>query len=401
MAKVFIEESTLTATANAIRAKKGTTALIDPAKFANEIESIIAGGGSGGELEIPAEELTMIGDQSYRFYRSGWNWYLEKYEKYLSTKDLTYSRNMFQDNTMIEYIPFDLNFLKNYCYAEYTFSNCSALKEAPKINISGTFTSSFTIHNLFYNCAYLKNIDHVLDPEVLEAGLSNFKASGSSTSMPKWGSLLYGCRCLGTVPPWFYKLRISEDSLVYPSSSYCLYGGTFHNCSSLREVMNMPVIRCNGTVAATSNMFTTQFMDNCYNLKNFTFELNNGVPFVVRWKSQTLDISTNNGYGNISGYNFDYTADTKVTNDETYQALKDTSDWWTADIKYSRFNHDSAVATINSLPDTSAYLAEVGGTNTIKFKGTSGSLTDGGAINTLTEEEIAVATAKGWTVTLV
>ena len=68
---------------------------------------------------------------------------------------------------------------------------------------------------------------------------------------------------------------------------------------------------------------------------------------------------------------------------------------------YSRYNHDSAVETINSLPDTSEYLASAGGTNTIKFKGVAGMKTDGGAINTLTEEEIAVAAAKGWTVSLV
>ena len=68
---------------------------------------------------------------------------------------------------------------------------------------------------------------------------------------------------------------------------------------------------------------------------------------------------------------------------------------------FSRYNHDSAVATINSLPDTSAYLATKGGTNTIKFYGVLGALTDGGAINTLTEQEIAVAAAKGWTVTFV
>ena len=68
---------------------------------------------------------------------------------------------------------------------------------------------------------------------------------------------------------------------------------------------------------------------------------------------------------------------------------------------YSRYNHTSAVNTINSLPDTSAYLATAGGTNTIKFKSNAGSATDGGAISNLTEEEIAVATAKGWTVSLV
>ena len=48
-----------------------------------------------------------------------------------------------------------------------------------------------------------------------------------------------------------------------------------------------------------------------------------------------------------------------------------------------------------------AVKATAGGTNTIKFNGAAGSATDGGAINTLTEEEIAVATAKGWTVSLV
>ena len=36
----------------------------------------------------------------------------------------------------------------------------------------------------------------------------------------------------------------------------------------------------------------------------------------------------------------------------------------------------------------------------INFKGASGSATDGGAIDNLTEEEIAVATAKGWTVSI-
>ena len=38
---------------------------------------------------------------------------------------------------------------------------------------------------------------------------------------------------------------------------------------------------------------------------------------------------------------------------------------------------------------------------TIKFKGAAGAKTDGGAINTMTEEEIAVATAKGWTVSFI
>ena len=109
-----------------------------------------------------------------------------------------------------------------------------------------------------------------------------------------------------------------------------------------------------------------------------------------------------NTYGEIIGKkpNIKY-VDKEVTDDATYQALKNDPDWFTCKVEYNRYNHDSAVETINSLPDTSAYLAANGGTNIIKFKGAAGSATDGGAINTLTEAEIAVAAAKGWTVSLV
>ena len=60
----------------------------------------------------------------------------------------------------------------------------------------------------------------------------------------------------------------------------------------------------------------------------------------------------------------------------------------------SLYNHDSAVETINSLPDCSGCAAQ-----TIQFAGNAGSAY-GKAINTLTDEEIAVATAKNWTVAI-
>lgn len=63
-------------------------------------------------------------------------------------------------------------------------------------------------------------------------------------------------------------------------------------------------------------------------------------------------------------------------------------------IPTSLYNHDSAVETINSLPDCSGCAAQ-----TIKFRGNAGSAY-GKAINTLTDDEIAVATAKNWTVSI-
>lgn len=121
----------------------------------------------------------------------------------------------------------------------------------------------------------------------------------------------------------------------------------------------------------TDDQFSINTFYNCYSLSRITFETNaDGSPIVAQWQDQTIDLTHYVGYSGT-----------------------------TTSMQDSVYNHDSAVETINSLPDTSAYLASAGGTNTIKFKGGSGSATASGAINTLTEEEIAVATAKGWTVT--
>jgi hypothetical protein len=102
-------------------------------------------------------------------------------------------------------------------------------------------------------------------------------------------------------------------------------------------------------------------------------------------------------------YNSGITIDKCIYDDATYQALKNDPDNYVCGYPsekphhYSRYDKASAIRTINSLPDVSGS----GGTNTIKFKGEAGLKTDGGAINTMTPEEIAVATAKGWTVSFV
>ena len=156
----------------------------------------------------------------------------------------------------------------------------------------------------------------------------------------------------------------------------------------------------------TSNMFYDTF-NQCGRLKNITFQTNeDGTPIIVKWKAQTINTrycgcSENDTQTNqILNYNSGITADKEVIDDVTYQQLKNDPDWFSRNIAYSRYNHTSAVKTINSLPDASAYLATAGGTNTIVFQGIEGSATDGGATNTLTEEEIAVAAAKGWTVSI-
>ena len=177
---------------------------------------------------------------------------------------------------------------------------------------------------------------------------------------------------------------------------------------NIDEIIGMPVMT---TDKYTSNAFY-ESLDNTYRLKNFTFKVQeNGTPYNANWKSQEIDLSKS-GYCQVGStydkrdkylYNSGITNDKCIYNDETYQALKDDPDSYVAGKPgenshyYSRYDKASAIRTINSLPDVSAS----GGANIIKFKGEAGLRTDGGAINTMTEEEIVVATSKGWTVSFV
>jgi hypothetical protein len=212
-----------------------------------------------------------------------------------------------------------------------------------------------------------------------------------------------GCYSLRTLP--ITLLTHYNRSITYSYSIY--YNSGFQNCYSLDEITNLHVY--DKASSWTSNGFGVSAFTNSARIKNLTFATNEDSSVkIVKWKNQTIDMTSSVGYTSTTGakyilnYNSGITADKEVKDDATYQALKDDPDWFSTKIEYSRYNHDSAVATINTLPDASAYLAtQSSGTNTIKFKGEAGSATDGGAINTLTEEEIAVATAKGWTVTFV
>lgn len=240
-----------------------------------------------------------------------------------------------------------------------------------------------------------EDMTHLMDDmnyvRYLPASFDNLDFSLVNTSTLWFATFLSGYSLRSISPAFMSKWYNANTSGFTPMRH-------LHNLPSLDELVNIPL--SNKTGVSTSNQISDIYA--LYRIKNFTFETNNGQPYVVSWKNQKIDLTENLGYTSlisiILNYNSGITADKEVSDAATYEALKNNPDWFTQNIYYSRYNHDSAVATINSLPDTSAYLAENGGTNTIKFRGGSGELTDGGAINTLTEEEIAVATAKGWTV---
>ena len=382
MSKVLVNESSLTGIADAIRGKNGSTDTYKPSEMAAAITAISGGGG----YDIPEEAFVITGDCNYRFSRDGWNWFINNYGNKITTNNISDPSYMFYYNDNLTTIPFDLN-LNETSYVPFSnmFYSCINLQSIGKIINLRPSTMSY----MFYDCRKLRFL-----PEIVNYDFNIIHISYSSAS-----SMFNCCYSLRTIPEDLLNQIYGTWTSIYSAFLYT----AFQNCYNLDELKGLNPQT--GTI--NSNMFNYTF-NQCNRLKNIIFVLqDNTTPYVVNWKNQTMDLSEYVGYtsnqyiGHILNYNSGITADKQVTDDATYQALKDDPDWWTADINYSRYNHDSAVATINSLPDTSAYLATAGGTNTIKFKGESGSATDGGAINTLTEEEIAVATAKGWTVTLV
>jgi hypothetical protein len=402
MSKYVIDSSTLTSIGNAIREKDGTTAAILVSNFPARIKAIETGGGT----ELPRKAYYIEGDCSYMFRYGHWDWFVETFGDkivtydYVNTTGITNASNMFL-NSGLKSIPFEINLRQASSSSNFNMANmfkdCVELRTAPIIKFTTdiappTSSSAGTVQlgSLFSGCNDLREIDNDffnrLFTEEYAQGAVNQTGANSAR-----GSMFYNCYSLRKLPDL-------HRAMTGGTGSYNLYQYLANYCRCLDEVVNLPVHPSNST---TSNMFASTVSD-CCRLKRFTFEMQaDGSPYVRTWKNQNIYLARNCGYGGpdlqniLTKYNTGLTTATKIYDDESYQRFKDNENAWAYSADYSRYNHDSAVETINSLPDCSS-----GSGNTVTFYGTSGAKTDGGAVNTLTEEEIAVAVAKGWTVTL-
>ena len=386
----------LEAIADAIRAKTGGSAELSLDDMVNEIEGI-SGGGSSDILDI---ELT--GNLRQVFFNNRFSELFDTTKVRITTRDVTNLFEAFSMNDVLQQIPFTINIYSNYysnINCQELYDSCHELLTVPTINWNNT--SIGACFCMFNSCYKLKAIPANY--------FNNCNFDYLHTHNANVRSMFCNCYSLRSLPNSLNNFYSTATSY---SSSF--FSGAFQNCYVLDEVLNLPL----GGATITSNLFVNTFT-NCHRVKRITFETDNGTPIVKSWKNQTIDLASGDtGQGGIGWatiqenegvyYNryiafqsigIDNPTEKAVYSPETYALLKNDPDWY-GQLAYSRYNHDSAVETINSLPDTSAYLATAGGTNTIKFKGKAGSATDGGAINKLTAAEIAVATAKGWTVTL-
>ena len=378
----------LEAIGEAIRAKTGGTELLTLDAMPQEIESIETGG--GGEY-FTDEELTFSGNCSYLFAYDKWQTILDREKDRISIVNPNDLEGTFCCLTGTDY-----SFITVEGDGKTVCNATSLLAESPYIEKLPVFKNIVINANqcsgMFSYLIRLNKTDELIK------FFDSITFNNSTFQTGVFFTNCYSLRNIDDVMPYI------EKALVNYNSGFA-YNNSFYYMTTLDEINNIPVLKG----VRTYNGFNAAFQ-NCTRVKDITFATNDGVPLEAQCKSQTIDLSSisspigwiatyNKNY--ITNYNSGITADKEVNDDATYQALKDNPDWFATKVEYSRYNHDSAVNTINSLPDTSAYLAANGGTNTIKFYGYSGLNTDGGAINTLTEEEIAVATAKGWTVSLV
>ena len=419
MSKVFIEESSLTSIGNAIRGKTGNSELLSvPDGMVAAIESITTGGGSA---VLPEELKVISGDVQYLFSKDYATHYLNAFGKQITTKDLV-NPQMFYQNKTIEEVPFDLNIAGGY--TNNIFGNCHKLKKIKDINIANPTNTTNSLNECFYNCQSLKEIGIIRNPMLSNLyqtfdscyNLNYITIEGAVVENTGIDRLYYTfgyCRGLRELDSSFLKLLRANHSTGY--------NATFYYCCSMDRIVGLGVPISSSSKTYTQNMYNYTFYQ-CNRLDELTFETNDdGTPKELYANNQQIDLSKGVGYCigrttcNIAGdimegkpvpdfydyiqpsasptdiWNYQITADKHT---EDYYNHKDS---WTEDLLYSRYNHRSMVNTINTLPDTSTFLASNGGTNMIIFKSKQGDSSPWGGASNLTEEEIAVATAKGWT----
>lgn len=369
----------LTAIADAIREKGGTTDLLTLDAMPAAIAALEVGGGG---IEPPVISGNASGLFKYldststsTYSQPIAQWYYDNKSLWNSTKtaNITNAADMFCNCEELEEIPFDINIGETCSTCNGMFNNCRVMKRIPVVNgLRGD------CGELFYSMWKLEEIGEEDLPNMADGTIYGKK-------------IFYRCERLRKVSPQVLK-ALGTDTMSFSNS---VLNGLFQNCYALDEALNLPVR--NAEIKGT-NQFENTFL-NCWHIKDITFATKiNGSPKEVIWDTQTIDL-TMCGYGSGGAY---LNSTKEIKDDATYEQYYNDPDAWSSKANYSRYDKASALRTIASLPIV--YRETIGGNLAgsciVKFNSAAGSSTIGGSIGSMTEEEIAVATAKGWTISL-
>ena len=382
MANVLVEETSLSNIASAIRGKNGSTAVYKPGEMAAAITNLPTGGGD-------TETITFSRDISFLFASNGGSVLYEAMKnKNLVFSNIQFGRSVFYGMSTNDTItPFVIHLLQGVYGTQ------------GNVDFRGFYEGSSIVSNI------------VIDPPIegatpareefqgffAKSRLKNIDLSCIDTNYPIFGQ--NGAKSLFSESGYLRSINFTNSPNKYFAGNSIQYEGTFYHCFDLDSIEDLYTTR--------QTVFTRPTFNNCSHLAKLTFKTVSTSNAKNPYYSSDIDLSTVGYYTNVSeGYKSDsllhnnmqiakslvrQDATKKITNATTYAELKNDPDAWTTNVAYSRYNKTSAKETLTSLP----YINEA---HTIKFNGEAGSATDGGAIKNLTSSEIAVATAKKWTV---
>lgn len=376
MADYLIKDTTLTNIADAIRAKKSSTDTYTPAEMATAISSIETGGGGG----LTAEDLTFTGDLTKFNYYGRMSKIIKKYGSQMSFNGITNLYQAFWGNDPLnsDFSNWTINLSR--CDLGSCFANQSYIKAFPKFE--GTVNR---LTNLFSSGSSIELI-----PDDLFSTGTEFICK---TTNDNYSGIFSGCSALKKLPLWFKNMTFTINKDTNYNTYSSVYYDTFRDCYALKE-LTLPIFPAPAKLK--SNCFVSTFQD-VRSMRKFVFAPPPAGNESVLWAKQTINLANYDCgfYPSASGSKVIY-------DDETYNLYKNDPDARVRTLEYSFYNHDAALETIRSLPY--AQMVDVPDSelqNVIKFYGKSGEKTDGGAINTLTTAEIAIATNKNWTVSYV
>lgn len=418
MSKLFIQPETLYNIGDAIRNKTGTSNRISPGNMPQAIMDIPSGGGGGGDpiaITLEAKPYALAGTGGKAIMDN-----INKLDITVQEKNLPVNDKAFNVNNFFAYN--DSVSKSNFTYLKFKrYSNANdVMRLGDVFKVCGT--------------KYMHPFEYINTKSGVDSNSIKLDSSGSPFE---------GCCCLTLIHPLKGKNPFSEThqanfmffnfmgdfidpEFVYEvthKSNYQNYG-VFRSCFRLKEITNFSCLWVNEDFSTTrDNMFFGTFAY-CSRCERLRFHMNeDGTPEVTPIDNTTIDLTQcfgweNYGYGhydsigyyeNTNIYGNPHNAipyDNRVKDINSYNAHKDDYYYWAYAPEWSRYNHDRAVETINSLPDTLTGCRRVASkgadytpNNTIKFLGASGS-GYGKAISNLTQAEIAVATAKGWQVVI-
>ena len=434
MSKYVIQDTTLTAIGDAVRAKGGTTELIPVSGLANAITNLPSGGGGK-----PLEQKYQITEGSSLFAGGEMAWLMDDYfkdaiELNIVDKSCDY---MFNDAKLTDEQWANVARAKNFApfyNMEYMFHN-SNVKKLPLTGFKLAYYLQPRLRYFLYEASQIEEIDDKIGA-MMAAAFEECKAQGVKNTHA--ASMFAYATKLKYISPILLKswtgMQFARD-----------YDSTFAGCHSLRKLEGLGV-----TVAPYFNEpFYYMTM-----LSKLTFDVQeDGSPYVVTnsaWGGNTITLTgvgywdsysdPDPGYYNIDAnyrlntlkatqssgmnsllFNNDTTPDftpgtTILTLNEVemrnssgqYDELLD--NWWYSNSRYSRYGARELAETLLSLPDISG----TGSTSTIQIGGARASCVKvlkqkGNAVsimNTVSDiatnypEAVAAATAKGWTLSL-